>query len=305
MLFILKNNAGQVRSGWIILIGFIAVLIAQSIFTVPGMAMLANAIDTESLELSTAELMLMLDAYPWVFLFVQAGGTIGGVIATVLLWRFLNKKSLYELGFRSSLSDLTFGLILGALSITLIFLILLATENISLVNSILDPEFSIYTFTFLIIFITVAFFEEMFFRGYVMMTMANRGNKKWVIYAVSALFFSIVHGGNPNVSMLGLINIALVGILFAYMFDVTQSLWLPIGYHLTWNYFQGNVFGFAVSGLKPHGIYQVDASGGSDLITGGAFGIEGGLMATLLIVFGFFATKVYHSIKSNKSSSFK
>src|SRR6185437_8234181 len=108
-------------------------------------------------------------------------------------------------------------------SITFIFIILMATGNITLVNSFLNPQFSIFTLSYLILFILVGFFEEMFFRGYIMSTMASRGNKKWVIYVVSALIFSIAHGTNPNVSMLGLVNIALVGILFAYMFDVTDS----------------------------------------------------------------------------------
>ena len=95
-----------------------------------------------------------------------------------------------------------------------------------------------------------------------------------------------MHGMNPNVSILGL-NIALVGILFAYMFVATNSLWLPIGYHITWNYFQGNVFGFPVSGTTPNGIYGVEVVAGRDWLTGGAFGLEGGLMATLLILVGF------------------
>ena len=77
--------------------------------------------------------------------------------------------------------------------------------------------------------------------------------------------FQLAHGTNPNVSVLGLVNIALVGILFAYMFDATKSLWLPIGYHITWNYFQGNVFGFAVSGTTPHGIYNVSVENGNAL----------------------------------------
>lgn len=293
-----KNNAGQVRSGWFIILGFSLVLFFQSIFTIPGMGMLANLEGLASLDLSTKELMLTMDNYPWIFLAVQGGGTLGGILATLILWRFINKKSLRKLGFTSSLSDLIFGLVLGAISITLIFFILLMTGNVTLINSLLTPEFSIYLFTFFLIFIVVAFFEEMFFRGYVMKTMANRGNKKWLIYVVSALFFSIAHGANPNVSFLGLINIALVGLLFAYMFDVTKRLWLPIGYHLTWNYFQGNIFGFPVSGLKPHGIYQVDTSIGSDIITGGSFGIEGGLMATIMISLGFFITYIYQKKRS-------
>ena len=132
-----------------------------------------------------------------------------------------------------------------------------------------------------------------------MSTMESRGNPKWLIYVVSAIVFSLAHGMNPNVSVLGLVNIALVGILFAYMFDATKGLWLPIGYHITWNYFQGNVFGFAVSGTTPHGIYNVSIEDGNAWLTGGAFGLEGGILASLLIILGFIATRVYVKMKAD------
>lgn len=293
----LKNSLGQVRSGWIILIAFIVMLVIQDVFMMPGLMLLdfiaasnqANAVDLD--------IMATLGGYPWLILFIQGGGTAGAIGITFLLWRYLNKETVKALGFRGSLKDLGFGLLLGAISITAIFIILMVTGNITLMNSFFKPEFTVFTLTFLLMFILVGFFEEMFFRGYVMSTMASRGNKKWVIYTISALFFSIVHMTNPNVSVLGLINIALVGILFAYMFDVTNSLWLPIGYHITWNYFQGSVFGFAVSGTTPYGIYNIKISTRNELLTGGTFGLEGGLLATILIILGFIATWYYAKAK--------
>src|SRR5699024_9911185 len=144
---------------------------------------------------------------------------------------------------------LIFGLVLGALSITIIFIFLYATGQITLVNALSAPEFSMFALLFFMMFIFVGVFDEIFFRGYIISTMAGRTNERWFIYVASAIIFSIGDGTNPNVTLLGLVNIALVGLLFAFMFDVTKSLWLPIGYHITWNFFQGNVFGFAVSGL--------------------------------------------------------
>ncbi len=289
----LKNSLGKVRSGWIILVAFILMLIAQSVFMMPGFVIFDLIEGADEVVSSNQDIMLVLDKYPWIVLLVQGGGTVGAICVTFLLWRYLNKGTIKDLGFRGSLNDLGFGLFLGAISITVITFILMVSGNITLINSFSEPKFTIYALTFLILFILVGVFEEMFFRGYVMSTMASRGNKKWMIYVGSALFFSIVHGTNPNVSVLGLINIALVGILFAYMFDVTNSLWLPIGYHITWNYFQGNVFGFAVSGTTPYGIYNVNVSTGNELLTGGSFGLEGGLLATILIILGFLATRYY------------
>lgn len=291
MIFLFKNEANQVRSGWLILAAFIIMFIGQTVFMLPGLTLISI------IEISTGEISIETDmssiSSPWLVLFTQGAGTLGGIAGTLVAWRVINKQNPNTLGLQGSGKDLLFGLFLGAISITIIFFILLATGNVTLLNSFLRPEFSMFTFTYLILFILVGFFEEMFFRGYIMRTMASRRNKKWMIYVVSAVVFSIAHGGNPNVSILGLINIALVGVLFAYMFDVTKSLLLPIGYHITWNYFQGNVFGFPVSGTVPYGLYRVDVADGNDLITGGTFGLEGGLMATLLIIFSFVATYLY------------
>ncbi|MCJ7840294.1 CPBP family intramembrane metalloprotease [Lederbergia sp. NSJ-179] len=294
-----KNNEGQIRAGWVIIIAFITMYISQNIFSIPGIILLAVTEITNQSASISLDIMAAFENRPWVLLLTQGGGTIGGILATLLLWKFWNKKSVKELGFKSSWKDLLFGLFLGAASIACIFFLLLATGNIKLLNSFSQPDFNAFTISFLIMFILVGLFEEMFFRGYVMQTMASRQNKRWVIYLVSAVVFSLAHGTNPHVSMIGLINIVFVGLLFAYMFDRTNNLWLPIGYHITWNYFQGSVFGFAVSGTSPHGLYQIDPSNGNSLLTGGAFGLEGGLFATLFILLGFLITKLYtkdHSV---------
>lgn len=288
-----KNRTGQIRSGWMILLAFIVMYMAQGIFMIPGIFLLGSVEADQGGVSIDIDIMAAFEEQPWISLLAQGGGTLGGIVSTLWLWRYFNKKPIKELGFKGPIRDLWFGLVLGAVSIALIFLLLLVTGNVVLTHSLLNPEFTAYTLSYLAMFILVGFFEEMFFRGYVMSTMADRGNKKWFIYVVSALFFSIVHGANPNVSMLGLVNIALVGVLFAYMFDTTKSLWLPIGYHITWNYFQGNVFGFAVSGIAPHSVFSVDITKGNNLLTGGSFGLEGGLLVTILIIASFFITKMY------------
>lgn len=294
-----KNQSNQVRAGWLILIAFILMFVGQILFTIPGMAVLFI---TDAV-ISDSGISIEVDgSNELIFLLTNGFGTIGGLVVTLLVWRFINREKLVKIGLAWRLKDLLFGLFLGALSITILFCILYLSGSISLVNPLSEPKFSIYTGLFFILFIFVGLFEEIFFRGYLIQTMASRHNKKWLIYVVSALLFSIVHSSNPNVTGLGLLNIALVGILFAYMFDVTKSLWLPIGYHITWNFFQGNVFGFAVSGLAPKSIYEINILSDNDMITGGEFGLEGGLMATFIIILGFFITYLYSGRKTPRDS---
>lgn len=285
-----KNNFGQVRSGWIIAFALLMVFIGQTIFMFPGVIMMTiMEISSEGMEITID----MENASPAFIILTQGAGTFGGIAATLVLYRAINKKNPNKLGIQGPVLDFLYGLFLGAISLTIIFFTLKAAGQIEVLNPLSDPMFSSYTLAFLIVYLLVGFFEEMFFRGYVMNTMLERKNQKWVIYVVSAVVFGLAHLMNPNVSMVGILNIMLVGLLFAYMYDKTGSLLLPIGFHITWNFFQGSVYGFAVSGTAPYGLYVVDVTPGNDLVTGGSFGIEGGLMATLLIVLCFLATSIY------------
>lgn len=291
-----KNEFGQVKSGYMIAAALLTVFIGQGIFMLPGMTLMSIIeISKEQTEM-TMELD-MGDMSPLFLVLTQGAATFGGLAATLVIFRAINKKNPNKLGVQGPAKDMMFGLVLGAGVMTIIFALLLMTGQITLINALSDPQFSAYTLAFVVIFILTGFFEEMFFRGYVMKTMIERNNKRWVIYVVSALVFGLVHITNPNVAsmngMVGIVNIILVGFLFAYMFETTKSLMLPIGFHITWNFFQGSVYGFSVSGIPPHGLYELDIAGGNDLLTGGTFGIEGGLMATLVIVISFFLTYAY------------
>lgn len=294
-----KNANGQVRAGWLIALALLLMFIGQIIFSIPGtfFLILKDAVVEDggiSFEVDGTR--------EWIFLLTNGAGTVGGLFAVLLVWRLINKEKFTRMGLRWQATDLIFGLVLGALSITIIFIFLYATGQITLVNALSAPEFSMFTLLFFIMFIFVGLFEEIFFRGYIISTMASRNNERWFIYVASALIFSIVHGTNPNVTLLGLVNIALVGLLFAFMFDVTKSLWLPIGYHITWNFFQGNVFGFAVSGLPSDSIYSIEQQTESTLWTGGSFGLEGGLLATIVIAISFFITYIYGKQKALKDN---
>ncbi|WLV25911.1 CPBP family intramembrane metalloprotease [Aciduricibacillus chroicocephali] len=288
-----KNSNGQVRAGWLILFAFIAVFIGQGILTAGGYSLLylLNAPGTNSSYEGVP--FTIADLYPWNSFVIYGGAEIGTILFTILIWCFVNKKPLHQLGIKWVGKDALFGFLLGTLSISMLFLILFATGLVELRSSLASPSFSIYTLITFLFYILVGVSEEIFFRGYIMSTMQERGNPKWLIYLVSAIIFSLMHGLNPNISVLGIINIALVGLLFAYMFSVTKNLWLPIGYHIAWNYFQGSIFGFAVSGTEPRSIYDPIVSNNHDWITGGTFGLEGGILTTLILIIGYVVTRIY------------
>lgn len=127
--------------------------------------------------------------------------------------------------------------------------------------------------------------EEVLTRGWLMQTLGAR-YKAWVGILVSSLVFAILHGLNPNLSPIALLNLALFGVFAAFYALREESLWGICAYHSVWNWVQGNIFGFQVSGGETGGGMLVNMmETGNDLWTGGAFGPEGGLAVTAVLLF--------------------
>lgn len=260
------NRYGQVRSGWKILSVILLVMIISMIVSlIVGIMPISRDVKN---------------------VIAMYAGQVVFVIAVWIALKWIDRKHFKDIGLGSfRFGDFLSGLLLGAVLMTLIFFILLASGEVTLQNALSDPNISHFIWSGLLLFILVGFTEELVFRGY-FMTVLGQMDRKWLTVVISALIFAFVHGNNPNASLLGITNVFIVGVLFAVMFIKTGSLWMPIGFHIAWNYFQGNVFGFPVSGTEPNGIYNIGEMG-SALWTGGAFGPEGGLLATLLLGVGF------------------
>ncbi|HEX6923421.1 MAG TPA: type II CAAX endopeptidase family protein [Bacillales bacterium] len=221
-------------------------------------------------------------------------GQVAFILAVLIILKIIDEKRPSDMGlirFRWGARDFITGFLLGAVLMTGIFLVLFGFDRVTLANRLSNPEWSHFLWSGLILYIFVGFAEEMFFRGYCMTALQQTG-KTWITVVVSSLLFSLAHLGNSNVSVLALANIFIVGLLFAFMFVKTGNLWMPIGFHIAWNYFQGDVFGFPVSGTMPHGIYNIERVKGA-LWSGGSFGPEGGLLATALLAVGFIVVWVY------------
>ena len=117
----------------------------------------------------------------------------------------------------------------------------------------MDPDLFGDTFLYLILYIFVGFAEEILGRGYIISVMKQTRNIPLMVI-VSAVVFSLMHIFNSSFSLIPFINIVLIGVVFSLMYIWSGNLWMCIGYHIAWNYFQGNVFGFPVSGMESKGI---------------------------------------------------
>ena len=205
--------------------------------------------------------------------------------------RWLDKRSFESLGLK--LSKQTWIDILAGIGITFvqmgfIYIVMLALGWLTFEGFAwqFDPTSTVITgvLTFFVVFVFVGWNEELLSRGYHLQTIASGINLFWGVIISSAVF-GILHLGNPNATWVSAAGIFFAGIYLAYGYIRTRQLWLPIGLHIGWNFFEGVVFGFPVSGLDIYALLRIKISG-PELWTGGAFGPEAGLILLPSLIVG-------------------
>jgi membrane protease YdiL (CAAX protease family) len=199
-----------------------------------------------------------------------------------IIFKLIYKRPLSEMGLsrRNGVKMLGLGCLAGAVAISLFALIASLSGMAEFSGLALQKASPADIGIAFVYFVSVGFYEEILCRGF-FMTALKTTRKKWVIIAIPVLIFGLMHLLNPNVSLLADINIMLIGVAFAYMFIKSGALWMPVGYHIMWNFFQGNVYGIQVSGTTQASLMKYSALG-PDILTGGVFGAEGGLICTAI-----------------------
>jgi hypothetical protein len=205
------------------------------------------------------------------------------LLLTYLFRHFLDRRSFTSLGFerqRGWLWEIGFGVILGFVLIGAIFLLEWAGGWLTVGDGIWRSQALgsalLRLVGYLVLFILAGASEEIMFRGYILQNLREWPGTFWAV-VFSSILFGLVHGLNPHFNLFAALNIALAGLAFCYAYLITGNLWLPLAYHFSWNFFQGAVFSFPVSGMISGGLLLTQVSQAGSAITGGAFGPEGGL----------------------------
>lgn len=222
------------------------------------------------------------------------------LLATWMCARMLDRRPLDGLGLHVSPRwwlDLAIGLAIGVVLMIGIFVFELEAGWLTIVDrNVGPPERSFWPALSepLVAFVAVGFYEELMSRGYHLRNLAEGLHSKWIgprtalLLATlgSASVFGLLHAGNANATAISSFNVGLAGIMLALGLLWTGELALPIGLHISWNFCQGNVFGFPVSGNPmPTRVFAVE-QGGDPVLTGGAFGPEAGVVGLVAMVIG-------------------
>jgi len=214
----------------------------------------------------------------------------------IMLWlfmRFIDKQPLIEIGFQTKgrLKEFNFGVILGLLIMAFAYVFLYLIGEIVFENYTFDFQ---KIFLSIILFVGVSVFEEVIFRGYMLKNLLESFNP-YVALFISSIFFSLIHGSNPNVTTLGLCNIFLAGFFLGASYIFTKNLWFPIALHFSWNFFQ-SMFGFKVSGMDSYSIIEFTIPE-NNMLNGGEFGFESSLLSIIILIIGTFI--IWNYFKKN------
>ncbi len=281
----------RLRAGWRLALQFLFMVIIAILIGIPaGWAAFAVGLDTNGL------------------LFGQTVQLIIVTASVFLAVRWLDRRPIAAIGLaldRRAGVDLLAGIVIAFFMMGLIYVLMTALGWATLDSFAWQVEEPLFVLTNLfyifVVFVFVGWSEELLSRGYHLQTLASGLNLFWGVLLSSAVF-GLLHLGNPHATWVSAVGIFLAGLFLAYGYLATRQLWLPIGLHIGWNFFEGTVFGFPVSGLDIYRLMRITVHG-PEWWTGGAFGPEAGLIVLPGLALGSALVFLYAKfVRSSQSS---
>ena len=223
------------------------------------------------------------------------------IIGLFAFARYYSGRSSASLGlsWKKPFKNIGIGLLTGGAFLTFVFLINLAFGSI-------EVSFDLQSISFL--YIVACFFgyfvqgtmEEVLARGFTMNAVSAKTNI-WIGIIVSSVIFTAMHGANPSMGIIPILNLFLASLILSFVFYLSDNILLAGVFHGMWNFMLGHFYGVSVSGWdNTSSILQTCLLPDMSLINGGDFGFEGGLALsiagaiTLAIQFYFVKRKMNH-----------
>lgn len=268
----------RLRSGWRVTLYTLAFLVSLIVFYFAFAAIVGPASLMEIVERPLDFPVRFLSFY-----FVQT------LLGLGVIWAFrkwIDRRPFLNLGFNLShgwVGEFALGFAFVIAAWCIIFFLSLAFRTVTIIDlgrNTRDPGAILgWLMIGLILNFMVGVAEEANARGYVLQNLAE-GIGIVPAIAVSSIYFALLHILNPGGGLLSTVGIFFAGVLLAMGYYLTRRLWFSIGMHAAWNFAEGPIFGFPVSGLDMSALFQLRVTG-PDWLMGGPFGPEAGVLAII------------------------
>ena len=277
---------------WLIIMGLVQSVGVILIMVYSGVDM-ANPDSAEALfsEISfDSPVMLILTAF----------SLLGSFAALWVATKFIDRKPLLSIGLsvKDKANEMLIGLGFALAFIGGLFLVLWLIGAINITGYV---GFKPGVFVVSMMLFMAAFDEELIFRGYILNNMMDSTSNRWIALAGSSLLFALLHSGNPSVwsTWVPMTELFAAGFILGISYTFTKNLWFPTFFHFGWNFFQG-LFGFEISGINVDSwkmISHENTGNVPDIVSGGAFGIEGSVITlSCTIICTYLIFKYYNEL---------
>ena len=277
---------------WLIIMGLV-----QSIGVV--LIMMASGVDMANPDSAEALFSEMSFDSP-VMLILTGFSLLGSFAALWVATKFIDRKPLMSIGLsvKDKANEMLIGLGFALAFIGGLFLVLWLIGAINISGYV---GFKPGVFIVSIMLFMAAFDEELIFRGYILNNMMDSTGNRWIALAGSSLLFALLHSGNTNVwsTWVPMTELFAAGFILGISYTFTKNLWFPTFFHFGWNFFQG-LFGFEISGFNVDSwkiISHENTGNVPDIVSGGAFGIEGSVITlSCTIICTYLIFKYYNEL---------
>jgi len=284
----LNSNENRLRAGWRILIFIVFFILISRILS----KVTLNIFDHS-------------DKTTWDWWVTR--GFVVILASSIVVWivrKYVDKKTFISLGLRIdslAIKDFFVGLVISGLMIGTIFVVFLILGFLEIREISWNSNGIFAVFEILLWFfgigLAVGWSEELAFRGYLLQNMKDGMGLFWAVL-ISCILYGLLHMSNPNSTILSGILIAIFGYLRIFGWLRSGQLWLSMGMHAGWDFFQGPILGFTVSGMNTESLIKQTISG-EDWITGGSFGPEAGIVVIPVIILGLIIMYLWTSKREN------
>lgn len=266
------RKTGKGNRVWIELLKFLAVLISANLIMVFVGEIIKKVFFQESV--INEDISMLFQLYESVL----------GIGLVILYCCVIEKRTIMSMGFmkRHIFKQYIKGVCVGALLISVIVLmgVLFNIFVFDGSNSNLNKKIILL---FLVGFVLQGFYEELVFRGFLMISIIRK-NTILVAVVANSLLFGLTHGLNNGFQVLALFNLILFGIFESIYLLKTGNIWGVSAIHSMWNFIQGDIYGFNVSGMAQSQSMFIFKISNCEIFSGGTFGLEGSLLTTIVLL---------------------